>query len=89
MWMARAPVILVVAAQYSRITVKYGERGVRYALMEIGHICQNIFLQCQALNLMAGIVGAFNDTRVAQVLTAEADHEPLSIMPVGWNDGQG
>jgi SagB-type dehydrogenase family enzyme len=83
MWMARAPLNLVVTAEYSRITSKYGERGVRYALMEAGHVSQNIFLQAEALGLGAGIVGAFHDDEVIQVMKILQSHEPLLIMPVG------
>lgn len=36
-WLQRAPAIFVIAAVARRTTVKYGERGVRYALMEAGH----------------------------------------------------
>jgi SagB-type dehydrogenase family enzyme len=84
MWMATAPVLFVVTVQYSRITTKYGDRGIRYALIEVGHIGQNIFLQCQASGLAAGIVGAFHDNKVARVINAPRNHEPLVIMPVGW-----
>jgi SagB-type dehydrogenase family enzyme len=84
MWMAGAPVQLVVTAEYGRITIKYGDRGIRYALIEIGHIGQNIFLQCQTLGLAAGIVGAFSDGEVARVIRAEKNHQPLIIFPVGW-----
>jgi SagB-type dehydrogenase family enzyme len=73
-----------VTAEYRRITIKYGDRGVRYALIEIGHIGQNIFLQCQAVGLAAGIVGAFNDREVVKVLGIETDHEPIIVFPVGW-----
>jgi SagB-type dehydrogenase family enzyme len=83
MWMARAPLYLVVTAEYSRITSKYGERGVRYALMEAGHVSQNIFLQAEALGLGAGIVGAFHDDEVIQVMKILRSHEPLLMMPVG------
>jgi len=84
MWMATAPVILVLTAEYSRITIKYGKRGKRYAMIEVGHIGQNIFLQCEALGLAAGIVGAFDDKDVARAINAKNDHEPLIMMPVGW-----
>jgi SagB-type dehydrogenase family enzyme len=84
MWMATAPVILVLTAEYSRITVKYGERGKRYATIEVGHIGQNVFLQCEVLGLSAGIVGAFYDAQVAKVVNTQENHEPLVIMPVGW-----
>ncbi|NVM23161.1 MAG: SagB/ThcOx family dehydrogenase [Desulfobacterales bacterium] len=84
MWMASAAVLFVVTAEYRRITMKYGDRGIRYAVIEAGHIGQNIFLQCQALGLTAGIVGAFYDKDVAKAINAGKNHEPLIIMPVGW-----
>lgn len=83
MWMAQAPVNLAVTAEYSRITGKYGKRGVRYAMIEAGHIGQNIFLQAEALGLKAGIVGAFRDSDLIKVLGIPGDHEPLVVMPVG------
>jgi nitroreductase len=35
-WMAQAPLNLVITAEYSRITGKYGQRGIRYAMIEAG-----------------------------------------------------
>ena len=83
MWMARAPVSLVITAEYSRICNKYGERGKRYAMIEAGHVGQNIFLQAEVLGLGAGIVGAFEDQKVIDILGFPQTHEPLLIMPVG------
>ena len=84
MWMARAPVNLVITSEYSRITGKYGTRGERYAIIEAGHIGQNIFLQAEALGLRAGIVGAFHDKDVIRVMKIKRSHEPLLILPVGY-----
>ena len=84
MWMADAPLTLVITAEYSRIMGKYRQRGVRYAMIEAGHIGQNIFLQCQGMGLEAGIVGAFEDREVIQVMGIKKTHEPLLIMPVGY-----
>ena len=84
MWIARAPVSLVITAEYNRVGVKYGERGVRYAMIEAGHIGQNLFLQAEALGLKAGIVGAFHDTKLNKILNLPRAHEPLLIMPVGY-----
>ena len=84
MWMAGPPVNFVITAEYSRICTKYGERGIRYATIEAGHVGQNIFLQAEALGLKAGIVGAFDDTKVIHVLGIPKQHEPLLIMPVGY-----
>jgi SagB-type dehydrogenase family enzyme len=84
MWMAKAPVIFIITAEYKRITGKYGERGVRYALIEVGHVGQNLFLQAEALGLGAGIVGAFDDLEVSKVAGLPPKHEPLLIVPVGY-----
>jgi SagB-type dehydrogenase family enzyme len=84
MWMAKAPVIFVITVEYKRITGRYGERGIRYALIEVGHVGQNLFLQAEALGLGAGIVGAFNDSEVSKVVDIPSEHEPLLIMPVGY-----
>ncbi len=83
MWMARAPVNLVVTAEYERITGKYGRRGIQYAMIEAGHIGQNIFLQAVALGLGAGIVGAFNDAELVKALSLPHRRQPLLAMPVG------
>jgi len=83
-WMAEPPLSLVITAEYSRICSKYGDRGVRYAMIEAGHAGQNIFLQAEALGLKAGIVGAFNDKEVIDILGIPKKHEPLLIMPVGY-----
>ncbi|MEW6622143.1 MAG: SagB/ThcOx family dehydrogenase [Bacillota bacterium] len=76
-----APASIVLAADYGRTTSRYGERGIRYVHMEVGHIAQNIYLQCGSLNLGAVAVGAFHDERVKLLL--EIEEEPLMIIPVG------
>lgn len=84
MWMSRAPVTFVITAEYRRITGKYGKRGIRYALIESGHLGQNIFLQAEAMGLACGIVGAFNDGRVIKAAGLQPSHEPLLLMPMGY-----
>ena len=84
MWISDAPLTFLITAEYSRIMVKYGQRGIRYAMIEAGHIGQNIFLQSQAIGLGSGIVGAFDDEKLIQVMGIKKSHEPLLIMPVGY-----
>lgn len=83
-WMAEAPVMIVIAADYRRCTARYGQRGIRYTHMEVGHAGQNLFLQAEAMGLGAGIVGAFEDQALAGILKLPKEHEPLIIMPVGY-----
>jgi SagB-type dehydrogenase family enzyme len=84
MWMARAPLNMVISSEYSRIMSKYGTRSVIYAMIEAGHVGQNIFLQAEALGLRTGKVGAFHDNDVIRVMKITRSHEPLLIMPVGY-----
>jgi SagB-type dehydrogenase family enzyme len=82
-WVADAPAVLVVAAVYVRATVKYDERGVRYARMEAGLVAQNLCLQAEALDLGATFVGAFDDDAMRDVLGSTDAVEPLVVVPVG------
>ena len=84
MWVSAAPVNFVITAEYERIRGKYGNRGDRYAMIEAGHIGQNLFLQAQAEGLAAGIVGAFHDEELNRVLQLPRSHEPLLVMPAGY-----
>ncbi len=87
-WMTQAPVMVVIAAEYSRCTARYGERGIMYTHMEAGHVGTNVFLQAEALGLGAGIVGAFEDRGLSIVLKLPREYVPLLVMPVGYK-GQG
>jgi SagB-type dehydrogenase family enzyme len=83
-WMAEAPVMVVISGEYRRCAARYGERGTRYSHMEAGNVSQNVFLAAEALGLGAGIVGAFEDKALAQILGLPPGHEPLLVMPVGY-----
>ena len=82
-WIRDAAAVVVFAAVYDRTTHKYGERGVRYVHMEVGHAAQNLFLQAEALRLATVVVGAFHDNKLAGVLQLPAEVRPLLLMPVG------
>ena len=84
MWMAPAPLLIVITGEYARCSAKYGPRGVIYTQIEAGHVGQNVFLQAEALFLKAGIVGAFEREDLGKTLHIPAAHEPLLVMPVGY-----
>lgn len=84
MWIAEAPVVIVITGCYERCTIKYGNRGIPYTYIEAGHVGQNIFLQCEALGLSAGIVGAFYNQKVIECLGIKKKNDPILIMPVGY-----
>ena len=80
---ARAPAVLLFCAVYSRITGKYGNRGIQYTFMEIGHAAQNVCLQAIALDLGTVVIGAFRDDEVKLIAELAADEEPTYFIPVG------
>jgi len=77
----KASVDIILAADYGRTTSHYGQRGLRYVHMEVGHAGQNVSLQAIALGLGTAMIGAFEDRQVKEILGIE--EEPLYIIPVG------
>jgi SagB-type dehydrogenase family enzyme len=82
-WMAEAPAMVVISAVDARTRIKYGNRGARYVLMEVGHAAQNLLLQAVALKLAGATVGAFQDKQLHQLLGLGDEEQPLIILPVG------
>lgn len=78
-----AAIVIVFSAVYERTTVKYGERGIRYAHMEAGHAAQNVYLQAASLNIGTLVIGAFYDDEVKKIMKMADKEHPLYIMPVG------
>lgn len=50
-------------------TQKYGERGHRYVLLDLGHACQNLYLAATALGLGCCAIGAYRDEQVNSVFS--------------------
>ena len=79
----RAPAVLLFCAVYERTTGKYGQRGIRYVHMEVGHAAQNVCLQAIALGLNTAVIGAFRDAEVKSIARLPANEQPLYFVPVG------
>ena len=79
-----APATVFYSAVFYRITGRYGERGIAYAFIELGHSAQNVYLQVEALGLGTVAIGAFIDDMVIQVLNLPDNEHPLYIMPIGY-----
>jgi SagB-type dehydrogenase family enzyme len=78
-----AEVVICVTIEYKRTTRKYGDRGKKYAHMDVGFACENLFLQVQTLDLAACVVGAFTDSEVTKVLSLPKKHEPVLLLTIG------
>jgi len=82
-WVGDGSALLVFTAVYERTTSRYGERGIRYVHMEVGHAAQNVHLQVISLNMGTVVIGAFRDDEVRRILDLPDEEEPLYIMPLG------
>jgi len=83
-FLGQAPVVLVLAAIFQRLRWRYRERAYRYALLEAGHIGQNVYLAAEAAGLGACAVGAFFDDAVNRLLEVDGVEEAaLMLVPVG------
>jgi len=77
-----APFSVIITADFSRTTRRYGERGERYVKIEAGHAAQNANLMAENLGLAGVMIGAFHDKQVQQVM-GDISEEPLLIIPLG------
>jgi SagB-type dehydrogenase family enzyme len=63
-----AAVTVLVAAVFWRSRFKYGLRGYRFALLEAGHVVQNLVLAATALGLASVPLGGYYDRRADELL---------------------
>ena len=78
-----APTVLVLAGVVERTAAKYGDRAERYVHIEVGAAAQNVYLECESLELGTVFIGAFDDEAVAGVLGLSGDERVFGMMPIG------
>jgi SagB-type dehydrogenase family enzyme len=86
---ADAQAVFVWTAVLERSRWKYGERFVRYVLLDAGHIAENVALAATAMGLGTCQIAAFFDEEAADVLGVDPDAEPVVYMSAaGRPDGE-
>ena len=84
MFIAEAPVVIVVCADVNRTMRRYGKRGEElYCIQDTAAAAMNITLAAHSLGYGTCWVGAFDELRVADVIRAPGGVRPLAILPVG------
>ncbi len=84
MFIAEAPVVVVVCANYPRSMRIYGERGKLYAEQDATAAVENLLLAVTALDLGAVWVGAFDEEKVSELLNLPEYVRPIAIVPIGY-----
>lgn len=72
-----AAAVVLVLAVFGRTRFKYGQRGYRFALLEAGHVVQNVVLAAAALDVAALPFGGYYDARVDDVVGADGVEESV------------
>lgn len=86
-FLARAGAVFIWSAVLRRNFSKYGHRGLRYVMLDAGHICQNILLAAEVLGLGACPVAAFYDDQLNGLLGLEGlEESSIYLAAVGTKE---
>ena len=64
----KSAVAFIWAAVPYRMVWRYGERGYRYLHIDVGHVCQNLYLAAEAIGCGVCAIGAFKDEDINNLL---------------------
>lgn len=82
-WMAAAPAVVVIGAEFEKTMMKYRQMGFQFLCMEAGAADQNLYLQAASLGLRMATVGAFATDIVKARLGLPEKVTPLILAPFG------
>ncbi|HUX02142.1 MAG: SagB/ThcOx family dehydrogenase [Phycisphaerae bacterium] len=74
---AAAAATFVWTAVWGRSARKYGDRALRYAYLDAGHLAENLHLAAEALGLGACMVGAFLDDEMNALVGVDGREESV------------
>ncbi|MFH2020554.1 MAG: nitroreductase family protein [archaeon] len=87
MWIAEAPVILVVVAETEKIKQFYGLRGERlYAVQNCAAAIENMLLTIHSLGMASCWVSAFDEDMLKRSVNIPGDIRPQAVIPIGYPD---
>lgn len=70
----------------SKIIKKYGRDSRKYAILECGHIAQNLLLMAAQLGMASVPVGAFSIGKMRRILEISDSKEPIYMICVGFEE---
>ncbi|MEW6520529.1 MAG: SagB/ThcOx family dehydrogenase [Thermodesulfobacteriota bacterium] len=83
-FISQAAAVFIWSAVLRRNMAKYGQRGLRYILLDAGHICQNLQLAAAALRRQSCPVAALYDDELNDLLGLDGEEESvIYLAPVG------
>lgn len=83
-WAAKANVLFYWSMVPYRAEWRYGIYAHRVALMDAGHMAENLYLACTGIGLGCCAIGAFSDELCNRMLSLDGEEEfALYVVPVG------
>jgi len=82
-FIAEAPVVVVVCANYGISMSRYGKRGELYALQDADAATENLLLAAHALGYGAVWIGAFDENKLSGLLELPPYVRPIAVVPIG------
>ncbi len=73
----QSSVIMMISAIMPRNKRKYGERGYRYILLDVGHLAQNLYLSCTAHDFAIMTTCGFFDDELHRLLELDGVDEAV------------
>lgn len=80
--------VVFISSVFERTLLKYGERGFRFILQEVGFVSQNISLICEALGLSSCMIGSYIDDQVNKLLQADGCLESIQNVIIIGKENQ-
>lgn len=68
-------ITLLWAARANRMLQRFGNRGYRYLFIDAGHVCQNLYLAAQTIDVGVCPLGAFDDEMLNHQLALDGVDE--------------
>jgi SagB-type dehydrogenase family enzyme len=83
-FIGKAAVIFIWTARPYRLEYRYGEDSLKDILMGVGHICQNLYLTCEAIGAGTCAIVAYSQDKLDKFIGVDGKDEiALYLAPVG------
>ena len=83
-YVGKAAAVFVWAARPYRTEYRYGDDSLKDLLISVGHICQNLYLACEAIGLGTCATVAYQQDQLDELIGVDGHDEiPLYLAPVG------
>lgn len=85
----RAAVTFIWTAVPQRTEWRYGDASYKVILLDAGHVCQNLYLACEAIGAGTCAIAAYNQALCDELLGVDGEEEfTVYLAPVGKVSGE-